>query len=113
MLKILKYMNRRDWLFVLCSLVFIVCGVGLDLRLPDYMREITTLVQTPGSEMGRGSVCGRLYAAVCVGSLVTAFIVGFFVAQIAAGLAMRLREAVYNKTMDFSRRKSGNFPQRA
>ena len=52
MLKILKYMNRRDWLFVVCSLVFIVCGVGLDLRLPDYMREITALVQTPGSEMG-------------------------------------------------------------
>ena len=42
MLKILKYMNRRDWLFVVCSLVFIVCGVGLDLRLPDYMREITS-----------------------------------------------------------------------
>ena len=45
MLKILKYMKRRDWLYALCGLVFIVCGVWLDLRLPDYMREITTLVQ--------------------------------------------------------------------
>ena len=109
MLKILKYMNRRDWLFVLCSLVFIVCGVGLDLRLPDYMREITTLVQTPGSEMGEVLSAGGSMLLCAVGSLVTAFIVGFFVAQIAAGLAMRLREAVYNKTMDFSMEEIGKF----
>lgn len=109
MLKILKYMNRRDWLFVLCSLVFIVCGVGLDLRLPDYMREITTLVQTPGSEMGEVLSAGGSMLLCALGSLVTAFIVGFFVAQIAAGLAMRLREAVYNKTMDFSMEEIGKF----
>ena len=109
MLKILKYMNRRDWLFVLCSLVFIVCGVGLDLRLPDYMREITSLVQTPGSEMGEVLSAGGSMLLCALGSLVTAFIVGFFVAQIAAGLAMRLREAVYNKTMDFSMEEIGKF----
>lgn len=109
MLKILKYMNRRDWLFVLCSLVFIVCGVGLDLWLPDYMREITTLVQTPGSEMGEVLSAGGSMLLCALGSLVTAFIVGFFVAQIAAGLAMRLREAVYNKTMDFSMEEIGKF----
>lgn len=109
MLKILKYMNRRDWLFVLCSLVFIVCGVGLDLRLPDYMREITTLVQTPGSEMGEVLSAGGSMLLCALGNLVTAFIVGFFVAQIAAGLAMRLREAVYNKTMDFSMEEIGKF----
>lgn len=109
MLKILKYMNRRDWLFVLCSLVFIVCGVGLDLRLPDYMREITALVQTPGSEMGEVLSAGGSMLLCALGSLVTAFIVGFFVAQIAAGLAMRLRETVYNKTMDFSMEEIGKF----
>ena len=109
MLKILKYMNRRDWLFVVCSLVFIVCGVGLDLRLPDYMREITALVQTPGSEMGEVLSAGGSMLLCALGSLVTAFIVGFFVAQIAAGLAMRLREAVYNKTMDFSMEEIGKF----
>ena len=109
MLKIIKYMNRRDWLFVLCSFVFIVCGVGLDLRLPDYMREITALVQTPGSEMGEVLSAGGSMLLCALGSLVTAFIVGFFVAQIAAGLAMRLREAVYNKTMDFSMEEIGKF----
>lgn len=102
-------MNQRDWLFILCSLVFIVCGVWLDLRLPDYMREITTLVQTPGSELNEVLFAGGSMLLCAMGSLVTAFIVGFFVSQIAAGLAMRLREAVYNKTMDFSMEEIGQF----
>ena len=109
MFKIFKYMNRRDGLFILCSLVFIVCGVGLDLRLPDYMREITTLVQTPGSELNEVLFAGGSMLLCAMGSLVTAFIVGFFVSQVAAGLAMRLREAVYNKTMDFSMEEIGQF----
>ena len=83
--------------------------LGLDLRLPDYMREITTLVQTPGSEMGEVLSAGGSMLLCALGSLVTAFIVGFFVAQIAAGLAMRLRGAVYNKTMDFSMEEIGKF----
>ena len=109
MFKIFKYMNQRDWLFILCSLVFIVCGVWLDLRLPDYMREITTLVQTPGSELNEVLFAGGSMLLCAMGSLVTAFIVGFFVSQIAAELAMRLREAVYNKTMDFSMEEIGQF----
>lgn len=109
MFKIFKYMNQRDLLFILCSLVFIVCGVWLDLRLPDYMREITTLVQTPGSELNEVLFAGGSMLLCAMGSLVTAFIVGFFVSQIAAGLAMRLREAVYNKTMDFSMEEIGQF----
>ena len=81
----------------------------MDLRLPDYMREITALVQTPGSEMGEVLSAGGSMLLCALGSLVTAFIVGFFVAQIAAGLAMRLRETVYNKTMDFSMEEIGKF----
>ena len=67
------------------------------------------MVQTPGSEMGEVLSAGGSMLLCALGSLVTAFIVGFFVAQIAAGLAMRLREAVYNKTMDFSMEEIGKF----
>lgn len=109
MLKILKYMRRRDWLLALCSVGFVVCGVWLDLKMPDYMREITTLVQTPGSEMADVLRAGGFMLLCALGSLVSTFIVGFFAAQIAAGLAMRLREAVYNKTMDFSMEEIGRF----
>lgn len=109
MIKILKYMKQRDWLFVFCSLVFIVGGVWLDLKMPDYMRKITTLVQTPGSEMSEILTAGGLMLLCALCSLAATFVVGFFVAQIAAGLAMRLREAVYNKTMDFSMEEIGRF----
>ena len=98
MLKILKYMKGRDWFLVLCSLIFIVCGVWPDLKLPDYMRQITTLVQTPGSEMSEILSSGGAMLLCALGSLAATCIVGFFVARIAAGLSMRLREAVYNKT---------------
>lgn len=109
MLKLLNYLNRRDWLYALCALGFIVCGVWLDLRLPDYMREITTLVQTPGSELGAVLEAGSSMLLCALGSLAASAFVGYFVARIAAGLAMRLREAVYDKTMDFSMEELGGF----
>ena len=49
MLKIFKYLKRNEWLLVLVSIVFIVVQVWLDLKLPDYMAEITTLIQTEGT----------------------------------------------------------------
>lgn len=51
MTKMLKYLRKREWGLVGASLVFIVAQVYLDLRIPDYMSEITTLVQTEGSAM--------------------------------------------------------------
>ena len=51
MIKLLRYMKGREWLFFLVSLVFIISQVWLDLKLPDYMSEITTLVETEGSAM--------------------------------------------------------------
>lgn len=109
MLKILKYLRRQDWLYALCSLVFIIGGVWLDLKLPDYMREITALVQTPGSDLNTVLHAGGAMLLCALGSLAVTAVVGFFVARIAAGLAMRLREAVYNKIMDFSMEEIGSF----
>lgn len=51
MLKILKYLKRKEWLMILCSVIFIVTQVYLDLELPEYMSKITQLIQIPGSEM--------------------------------------------------------------
>lgn len=109
MLKILKYMNKRDWSFALCGFLFIIAGVWLDLRIPDQMREITMLVQTPGSEMGDILTAGGMMLLCAFGSLAATFTAGFFTSQISAGLAKRLREAVYCKTMDFSSEEMGRF----
>ena len=109
MFKIFSYLKKRDWLLVLCSLVFIVFQVWLDLKLPDYMSEITRLVQTEGSEMSDILYNGGMMLLCALGSLVATFIVGFFVAKVAAGLSMRLREMVYNKTMSFSMEEMNGF----
>lgn len=109
MIKIFKYLERKDWAFMLFSLVFIVFQVWLDLKLPDYMSEITQLVQTEGSEMNDILSAGGSMLLCAFGSLAATFIVGYFVAKIAAGLSMRLREMVYNKTISFSMEEINSF----
>lgn len=109
MIKIFKYLERKDWAFMLFSLVFIVFQVWLDLKLPDYMSEITQLVQTEGSEMNDILSAGGSMLLCAFGSLAATFMVGYFVAKIAAGLSMRLREMVYNKTISFSMEEINSF----
>ena len=106
MLKIFKYLKRNEWLLILVSIVFIVTQVWLDLKLPDYMAEITTLIQTEGTGTSELVVPG-LYMLLCaIGSMVAAVIVGFFAAKVAAGLSMRLRGMVFDKTLSFSMEES-------
>lgn len=109
MLKIFKHLEKKEWLLILCSLVFIVTQVWLDLKLPDYMHEITMLVQTEGSKMSDVLVQG-MYMLVCaIGSMGAAMITGFFAAKVAAGFSLRLRGMVFEKTMSFSMEEINNF----
>lgn len=109
MIRIFKYMKKNDWLRVLISLVFIVFQVWLDLKLPDYMSEVTRLVQTEGSTIDKILSAGGMMLLCALGSLAATFVVGYLVAKIAAGLSMRLREMVYNKTMSFSMEEINGF----
>lgn len=109
MLGLLKNLKKTDGLCALASLVFIIGQVWLDLKLPDYMSEITMLVQTKGSRMSDILVAGGMMLLCAFGSLLSAFAAGFFVARIAAGLSMRLREKVYEKVMSFSMEEIGKF----
>ena len=101
-LKILKYLNKKQWMYVGLAIVFIVLLVYLDLKLPDYMSAITTLVETEGSTMPQILEQGAYMLLCALGSMGASIIVGWFAAQVAAGLSRTLREKVYNKTMDFS-----------
>ncbi|WP_435922017.1 ABC transporter ATP-binding protein [Paenibacillus sp. DYY-L-2] len=109
MLKTLKYLKKQEWLLMLASLVFIVTQVWLDLKMPDYMSEITRLVQTDGSKMSEIMTAGVYMLLCALGSLASAFIVGYFAAVIAAGLSMRLRGAVFEKTLSLSMEEIGGF----
>lgn len=109
MTKIFKYFTSRDWGTVLVSLVLIVFQVFFDLRLPDYMSEITKLVQTEGSEMGDILLAGAKMMGCALGSLAAAFCVGFFFSRLAAGLSKRLRGKVYDRVMSFSMEEINKF----
>ncbi len=102
MLKILKYLNKRQWFYVGFSIIFIVLQVWLDLKLPDYMSEITVLVETEGSAMSDILTQGGYMLLCAFGSLASSIIVGWFAAQVASGLAKTLRGNLYDKTLDFS-----------
>ena len=109
MIKLFRYLRKKDWLFVCISLCFIVFQVWLDLRLPDYMAEITRLIQTPDSALSSVVWTGMKMLACAILSMAAMFVVGYFVAQVAAGLSKRLREAVYDKVISFSMEEMGKF----
>ena len=102
MQRLLRYFDRRQWAMITASIVFIVIQVWLDLKLPDYMSAITTLVQTEGSAMADILTQGGYMLLCALGSGAASVIVGYFAAQVAAGLARRLRGEVFDKTLDFS-----------
>ncbi len=102
MFKAMKYLNKKEWLYVAISAVFIVMQVWLDLLLPDYMSAITTLVETEGSAISDILVQGGYMLLCALGSMAASIIVGYYAARVAAGLAKTLRGKIYDKTLDFS-----------
>jgi ATP-binding cassette subfamily B multidrug efflux pump len=109
MLKILKYLKKKEWMYAAFCVVFIVIQVWLDLKLPDYMSEITTLVETEGSSMNEILNAGWGMIACAIGSMAASIITGFFAAKTAAGLSRTLRGLVYDKTLDFSMQEVHKF----
>lgn len=102
MFKILKRLNRTELSKALLAFVFIIAQVWLDLKLPDYMSEITRLTQTPGSEMSAIWVAGGKMLLCALGSFISAVTVGFLASRIAASFSARLRSMLFSKVDSFS-----------
>lgn len=109
MIKIFKFLKKEDWLVVLICIFLIAGQVGLDLKLPDYMTEITGLVQTEGSKMSEVFAAGGKMLLCAFGSLILAVAVGFFAARLAAGFSRRIRFAVFEKVESFSMEEINGF----
>lgn len=109
MIKILKYLKSKEWFQIVASLVFIITQVWLDLKLPDYMSEITLLVQTPGSLMSEIWKQGGFMLLCALGSVMSAMVVGFFAARIAASFSQRLRSMLFSKVDSFSMEEINQF----
>lgn len=109
MLKIFKNFKGKEWLLLSISVVFIVLQVWLDLRLPDYMSDITRLVQTQGSEMSDILTTGGWMLLCALGSLIASVIVAALAAKIASNFSATLRSKLYDKVQDFSMEEINNF----
>ena len=109
MLGIFKYFKRKDWALVVISFGFIISGVWFDLKLPEYLANITTLVQTLGSTMQDIWIAGAMMILCTLGSLVSAIIVGFLSAIIGASFSKNLRSVLFNKVESFSMEEINKF----
>lgn len=107
--KIFKYLSKKQWLLLMCSVVFIVAQVWLDLKMPDYMSEVTVLVQTEGSAMSDILKNGAYMLLCALCSMISAMAVVYLTAQIGAGLSARLRGEVFSKTLSFSMEEINGF----
>lgn len=109
MIKIFKNLKKQDIFLICFALIFIVSQVWLDLKLPDYMSEITRLVETKGSKMQDILASGGDMLLCALGSLICSIIVSFIAAKVGINFAANVREKLFNKVQDFSMEEIGHF----
>ena len=109
MLKLLKTLRKQDWCLMLSSIVFIVLQVWLDLRMPDYMSDITRLVQTEGSAMSSVLSAGGMMLLCALGSLLCSALVAVLAGRIATNFGAGLRARLFDKVQSFSMEEIGRF----
>ncbi len=102
MLKLLKKFKKKEWFLSFIALLLIIVEVWLELKMPDYMSEITKLVQTEGSKMADIITNGSWMIGCALGSLIAAIIVGYIVANVASSFSMNLRKDLFNKVESLS-----------
>ena len=106
---VFQNLKKTDWLLAAVCLAFIVVQVWLDLKTPDYMAEITTLVQTAGSTMGEILSAGGMMLLCSLGSLAASVVTAICAARIAATLGATLRGRLFSKVQSFSMEEIGHF----
>ena len=109
MLKIFKNLKKEDWGYFGIGIIFIVLQVWLDLKMPDYMSEITLLVKTLGSEMADILTAGGKMLLCALGSLVSAMVVSIIAARIASNFGATMRGKLFSKVQSFSMAEIGRF----
>ena len=102
MIKLLKNFTKKDWLMIFLSFILIFSQVWLELKMPDYMSEITVLVKTEGSKMSDILVQGGYMLLCAFGSLVGAVIVGFLISKLSANFSLNLRKKIFDKVLSLS-----------
>ena len=102
MLKLLKNLNKRDVLVILICFVLIAGQVWLELKMPDYMSQITVLVETEGSSFNEIIKNGIFMVLCAAGSLASAVIVGYLASRVSATLSLKIRKKLFTKVQNLA-----------
>ena len=102
MLKLFKNFTKKDLLVILICVVAMVFQVWIELRLPEYMSEITRLIQTEGSTMKEIFRSGGLMMACAFGSAISTVFIGYFASGLSANFSMNLRGRLFKKVQGLS-----------
>ena len=109
MLKLLKNVTKRQWLLAIVCFVLVIIQVWLELKMPDYMSEITQLVQTEGSQMKDILINGGYMLLCAFGSLVAAVITGYITSIISSKFSMTIRKKIFEKVDNLSMNEVKSF----
>ena len=109
MFKLIKNFTKKEWLLAIICLVLVVTQVWLELKMPDYMSEITKLVQTEGSQMQDILVNGGYMLACALGSLVAAVVTGYITSRISSNFSKTIRKKLFNKVEDLAMQEVKQF----
>ena len=109
MLKIFRFMKKRDLGYALLCLILVAGQVWFDLTMPDYMSDITKLIVTPGSPMTEIWIAGAKMLSCALGSAALAVIVGYFASRLASNFSYTVREKVFYHVTDFGAREMKKF----
>ena len=109
MLKLFKNLNRKDLLIVLACILIMVFQVWIELRLPEYMSEITRLIETNKDNISEIMMQG-VYMLLCAFlSMLSAIIIGYFASSLSASFSLKIREKVFKKVNDLSNKEMKEF----
>lgn len=109
MRKLFKYLDTKEKGMAAFSIIFVVIQVWLDLKLSEYMSAITTLVESPGSQISDILRNGVFMLACAVGSALATVVTGYLAAKVAASLSLKLREQLFRHVMEFNSEELGRF----
>lgn len=109
LIRIIRYLNKKQWMQILLSFVFIVTQVYLDLKIPDYMSKITMYVESPGHSVSDIIGEGKWMLLCAFGSLISAIIVGYLASKVSASFSKDLRSRIFSKVESFSMKEINEF----
>lgn len=109
MLRLFKYLKKRDWFFIAITVCFIVAQVWLELKMPEYTAQLSIIVTSGNAQMSEVWKNGGLMLACAGGSLLSAVLCSFIISKVASSFSMTLRESLFNKISSFSNAEMHRF----